>query len=68
MIASPECGYLNTSPPAFDVHCDASSDPHFLTHTYIMGFQFNPTGGSYVLAASALSQAASAIDPYDKSY
>ena len=34
--------------------CDGSVNARFLTHLYIMGFQFNPSGGSYTLAASAL--------------
>jgi len=49
------CGYMNTSPPQFDVTCTAATFPNarFITHYYIMGFQFNPAG-SIALAASAL--------------
>lgn len=50
---TPECGYINTSPPAFDVDCSGAADPRFVTHLYVMGFQFNPSG-TYSLAASAL--------------
>jgi hypothetical protein len=53
MIASPECGYINSSPPAFDVNCVGAANPVFVTHLYIMGFQFDPSG-TYSLAASVL--------------
>eukprot|EP00178_Gracilaria_changii_P015997 TRINITY_DN4503_c0_g2_i1.p1 TRINITY_DN4503_c0_g2~~TRINITY_DN4503_c0_g2_i1.p1 ORF type:complete len:154 (-),score=9.28 TRINITY_DN4503_c0_g2_i1:158-619(-) len=48
------CGYINTSPPYYDLDCPNTANERFVLHTYIMGFQFNPTGGSYTLAASAL--------------
>ena len=50
------CGYINTSPPYYDLHCPTGTDTSnkFILHTYIMGFQFNPAGGSFTLAASAL--------------
>lgn len=54
MATTAECGYINTSPPAFDVTCFGATNPRFLTHLYIMGFQFDPTSGSYSLAASVL--------------
>ena len=50
---TPECGYINTSPPSFDMTCFGAADYKFITHTYIMGFQFNPSS-TYSLAASAL--------------
>ncbi len=56
MLADPECGYTNISPPVFDLSCVGAANPRFLTHLYIMGLQFNPTGGSYTLAASVLRQ------------
>lgn len=56
MIASPECGYLNTSPPTFDVTCTNFVNARFITHLYVMGFQFNPSG-QYALAASVLRNA-----------
>jgi hypothetical protein len=49
-----ECGYMNKSPPHFDTNCAGSPNPKFVTHLYIMGFQFDPQGGNYSLAASVL--------------
>ena len=64
------CGYIDGPTPYFDLDCDNANAPtatppyitpttneRFLTHTYIMGFQFNPSG-TYELAASVLSLAA----------
>ena len=49
------CGYLNTSPPAFDLDCGlARTNARFMVHPYIMGFRFNPIGGTHTLAASVL--------------
>ena len=49
------CGYLNTSPPAFDLDCGlARPNARFMVHPYIMGFRFNPIGGTHTLAASVL--------------
>ena len=48
------CGYINTSPPAFDTACPGGNDYRFMTHLYIMGFKFNPAGGNFHLAASVL--------------
>jgi len=50
---NPLCGYVNTSPPYFNVVCSNNPNAKFVTHLYIMGFQFNPSG-SYSLAASVL--------------
>ena len=47
------CGYINTSPPAFDTSCPGGNNVRFVTHLYIMGFRFNPSG-NYHLAASVL--------------
>lgn len=52
MAASPACGFVNASPGYFDLTCFGQTNARFLTHTYIMGFQFNPSG-TYTLAASA---------------
>jgi len=52
--ADNRCGYINTSPPYYDLDCPNTVNEKFVLHTYIMGFQFNPVGGSYTLAASAL--------------
>ena len=52
MTTSPACGFVNASPGYFDVTCAGQTNARFLTHTYIMGFQFNPSG-TYTLAASA---------------
>ena len=53
--ADATCGYLNTSPPGFDLNCGAARpNARFMIHTYIMGFRFNPTGGLHTLAASVL--------------
>lgn len=49
---SAACGFINSSPGYFDTVCSGST-ASFETHTYIMGFQFNPAG-SYTLAAAAL--------------
>ena len=57
-----ECGYLNTSPPAFDVECNTHPNARFITHLYIMGFQFDPSTGSYSLAASALRNTGTNIE------
>ena len=58
MLLDAQCGYVNPTSagglPAFDMTCLNAADPVFVTHLYIMGFQFNPTGGSYTLAASVL--------------
>jgi hypothetical protein len=51
---TPECGYINSSPPVFDLGCSGFPAASFVTHFYIMGFQFDPTQGSYALAASVL--------------
>ena len=48
-----QCGYINSSPPFFDVDCNGNTNARFVTHLYIMGFQFNPAG-TYSLAASVL--------------
>lgn len=53
MTANANCGYINASPGYFDTTCAGQTNARFLTHTYIMGFQFNPAG-SFTLAASAL--------------
>lgn len=53
MVASAACGFVNSSPGFFDMTCAGAADPVFVTHTYIMGFQFNPAG-PLTLAASAL--------------
>ena len=53
MTASAECGFINNSPGYFDLTCANQANARFLTHSYIMGFQFNPSG-TYTLAASAL--------------
>lgn len=54
-FADATCGYLNTSPPGFDLNCGAARpNARFMIHTYIMGFRFNPTGGLHTLAASVL--------------
>lgn len=47
------CGFVNSSPGYFDTVCDGFTGAVFETHTYIMGFQFNPSG-TYTLAAAAL--------------
>jgi hypothetical protein len=47
------CGYINTSPPVFDIDCGGNANSRFMTHFYIMGFQFDPSG-TYSLAASVL--------------
>jgi hypothetical protein len=46
------CGFINSSPGYFDTVCGGAT-ASFETHTYIMGFQFNPAG-SFTLAAAAL--------------
>jgi len=51
---SSACGYVNAYPPYFDINCAGSPNAEFVTHLYIMGFQFDPSGGSYSLAASVL--------------
>ncbi len=51
--ADARCGYINTSPPFFDVACNGNANARFVTHLYIMGFQFDPSG-TYSLAASVL--------------
>ena len=49
------CGYVDGPTPYFDLTCGAANvNERFLTHLYIMGFQFNPAGGTYELAASVL--------------
>lgn len=53
MQGDAQCGYINTSPPVYDLECFDLPDARFLTHLYIMGFQFSPSG-SFTLAASAL--------------
>lgn len=53
MVATPECGFINDSPGRFDLTCAGQDNARFLTHSYIMGFQFNPSG-THTLAASAL--------------
>jgi hypothetical protein len=53
MINSAECGFINSSPGYFDLTCSGQANARFLTHSYIMGFQFNPSG-TFTLAASAL--------------
>lgn len=56
------CGYINTSPPVFDTNCGANSgSARFMTHLYIMGFQFDPSG-TYTLAASVLLGAGTSTD------
>lgn len=58
MAGDAPCGYVNPTTagglPAFDMGCAGFNSAKFVTHLYIMGFQFNPTGGSYTLAASVL--------------
>ncbi len=51
-LATDACGYINTSPPVFDTDC-VNANARFITHFYIMGFQFDPSG-TYSLAASVL--------------
>jgi hypothetical protein len=62
------CGYINTSPPYFDLYCGppvvGGNSPVFVTHLYIMGFKFNPTG-TYELAASVLRRGGTVSDPAD---
>lgn len=53
MANSPACGYINSSPGYFDLTCNTFPNARFVTHSYIMGFQFNPSG-TYTLAASAI--------------
>ncbi len=53
MATNAECGFINSSPGYFDVNCAGQPNARFLTHSYIMGFQFNPSG-TYTLAAGAL--------------
>ena len=53
MDASAACGFVNSSPGFFDMTCNGAVKSRFITHTYIMGFQFNPSG-AFTLAASAL--------------
>lgn len=56
------CGYINTSPPVFDTNCGAGTlNARFMTHYYIMGFQFDPSG-TYSLAASVLIGAGTSAD------
>ena len=55
------CGYINTSPPVFDTNCAGNTNARFITHLYIMGFQFDPSG-NYTLAASVLLGAGTATD------
>lgn len=55
-VSNDLCGYVNTSPPYFSVTCTGYSNVKFLTHLYIMGFQFDPSG-TYSLAASVLRKA-----------
>lgn len=47
------CGYVDGSTPYFDLNCNLGGTERFLTHLYIMGFQFDPSG-QYELAASVL--------------
>ena len=51
------CGYVDGATPYYDLACTAgglgAGTEEFLTHLYIMGFQFNPSG-TYELAASVL--------------
>jgi hypothetical protein len=53
MLADAQCGYLNTGPPKFDITCAGSPNARFITHAYVSGFQFNPSG-PFTLAASVL--------------
>lgn len=53
MDNSPACGYINSSPGFFDLTCNTFPNSRFVTHSYIMGFQFNPSG-TFTLAASAI--------------
>lgn len=54
MEGNAACGFVNSSPGFFDMTCFGNeATQRFVTHTYIMGFQFNPAG-TYTLAASAL--------------
>ena len=67
MQTDSQCGYINTSPPAYDLVCQGLTNSRFLTHLYIMGFQFNPAGGSYTLAASVLrNQGGNALGDTDE--
>jgi len=56
-LADDVCGYVNTSPPRFDLDCGPTrANSRFMVHAYIAGFRFNPnvTGGLHVIAASVL--------------
>lgn len=54
---STDCGYINSSPPRFDISCAGNTATQgFVTHLYIMGFKFSPAG-AYALGASALRNA-----------
>jgi hypothetical protein len=53
MDNSHACGYINSSPGYFDLTCNTFPNSRFVTHSYIIGFQFNPSG-TFTLAASAI--------------
>jgi len=56
------CGYVNSSPPGFDLNCGpAYLNTRFVVHTYVTGFRFNPNvaGGLHAIAASILLGAGS---------
>jgi hypothetical protein len=53
------CGFVDGQVPYYDIDCTGAAGTlpadteRFMTHLYIMGFQFNPSG-TYTLAASVL--------------
>lgn len=54
MKDSPACGFINNGANSyFDLFCSEQTNSRFLTHSYIMGFQFEASS-NYTLAVSAL--------------